>query len=37
MKRLIDLFLALITGLFFMLPFFLVAIVVRLTSIGPIR
>jgi O-antigen biosynthesis protein WbqP len=36
MKRLMDLFLALIIGLFFMLPFLLIATVVRLTSIGPI-
>jgi len=36
MKRLIDLCLALLAGLFFILPFLLVAAVVRLTSPGPI-
>jgi O-antigen biosynthesis protein WbqP len=35
-KRLFDLFLALATGLIFMLPFLLLAVMVRLTSIGPI-
>lgn len=36
MKRFVDLFLAFMVGLFFVIPIFLVAAVVRLTSTGPI-
>jgi O-antigen biosynthesis protein WbqP len=36
MKRIIDFFLALIAGLFFVLPFFAVALAVRFTSAGSI-
>ena len=36
MKRLIDLWLVLLTGLLFMLPFLLATVLVRLTSVGPI-
>ena len=35
MKRFIDICVALLAGLFFMLPLLLVAVLVRLTSIGP--
>jgi O-antigen biosynthesis protein WbqP len=35
-KRLFDLFLVVIIGLIFILPFLLLAVMVRLTSIGPI-
>ena len=36
MKRILDLFLVLVGGLFFMLPFIFLAVMVRLTSTGPI-
>lgn len=36
MKRLMDLFLVLVVGILFILPFIFVAVMVRLTSTGPI-
>ena len=36
MKRIRDLFLALVIGIFFILPFIFVAVMVRVTSAGPI-